>query len=143
MIESAALTLIAAGWRYLDGRGIPQLTAARNVIGIALALICAFVGLGMTWQAGIAGGLAALTLIAGFTDWPSLWSLARYGGPTCAIAVVGYLGGGPGLSCALYAAAGVLVGVVYVALHRLGWGLATAASEVIAGGAIVGGLAWL
>lgn len=145
MIESAALTLIAGAWRFLDGRGIPRAAWARNVIGLALALVCAYTGMGMTWQAGVCAAIAWTCLIAGYTDWREWWSLARYGGPTVAISVLGYLGGAPPVPCALYATGGVLVGLLYIVAHRYvpdtGWN--TPACETAAGAVIIGGLAWL
>jgi len=152
LIAATLLTLSAAIWRFLDGRGIPPKTTIRNAVGLAIALGCSGAGLAPApgvsvvslAVAALIGVLAWATLVLGHTRWESWWSLLRYGGPTCAIAALAYVGGAPVLACALYSLGGVLVGVLYRTLHNtrdFGWN--TAVCEVAAGGIIVGGLAWI
>lgn len=154
LIAATFLTVLAAAWRFLDGRGWGGRTTYRNLAGLAIALGCAYVGMGLTWQAGVCALLAWAALVLGYTNWPSWWSVARYGGPACAIAALAYLGGAPVLACALYSLGGVLVGVLYVAMHRpkdapedswrakdFKWN--TAVCETVASSVIVGGLAWI
>jgi len=141
---AAILTVLAAAWRFADGRGWGGRTTVRNAVGLAIALSCAYVGLGLTWQAGVCAVLAWVSMIAGYTDWPR-WevSVARYAGPTAAIALLASTVAPPA-PCVLYAAGGVVVAGIYVLLHRtrdFGWN--TAVCEVAAGAVIVGGLSWL
>jgi len=153
LIAATLLTLSAALWRFLDGRGIPPKTTVRNAVGLSIALLCSFSGILLgghnvgLWNAAAMSGCAILawaTLVLGHTRWESWWSVARYGGPTCAIATLACLGGAPVIACALYSLGGVLVGVLYVVLHRyLPFRYSTAVCEVAAGGVIVGGLSWL
>jgi hypothetical protein len=144
------LTIIAAAWRYADGRGIPTKTALRNVAGIVVALMCGWVGVG-GWLGLACGGLAALTLIAGYTKWES-WevSLPRYGGPTMLIAIVASFGGADLVPSVAYGLSGFMVAIVSVTTHNLlpgQWDFArdnaTKISEVVAGATIIGGIAWL
>lgn len=139
-----AMTILSALWRFADGRGWPAKTTVRNGIGLAIALACGYVGLGLAPLTGVCVLFAWATLILGHTNWPSWWSILRYGGPTCGIALLGYLGGANPLMAILYALAGLGVGFLYVALHRY-WPVrySTAVCEATAGAAIVGGLAWL
>ncbi|MEK9751598.1 MAG: hypothetical protein VW338_00080 [Rhodospirillaceae bacterium] len=145
MIEAVALTLVAGAWRYFDGRGIPRSTAARNVLGAALALVCAYVGMGMTWQAGVSAAIAITSLIVGYTDWRAWWSIARYGAATVAISVFVGITLGASVAVVLYGIGGCLVGALYVALHRVvrDFGFNTAVCETVAGLVVIGGLAWL
>lgn len=134
--------ILGAAWRYADGRGFGQ-TTVRNVVGLVIAVGAAYLGMGLTWQAGVCALLGWATLIIGRTDWSSWSSLARFGGPGCAIAVVGYLGGTPPLLAALYALACVLVGLAYTLLHRVNWKYSTRVCEALAGAVFIGGLAAL
>lgn len=60
------------------------------------------------------------------------------------IAVLGYLGGANPMAAILYGLSGILVGCLYVVLHRyLPFTYSTLTSEAVAGAVIVGGLAWL
>lgn len=146
---SISLTILAGLWRWADGRGWGGRTTYRNLAGLAIALGCAAAGMdGYGWgQMGTAAGCAIIawaSLIVGHTRWESWVSVARYGGPTCAIAALAYVGGAPVLACALYASGGVLVGLLYVTLHRyVPFRYSTAVCEAAAGAVIVGGLAWL
>jgi len=148
---AAVLAILAAAWRFCDGRGIPPKTTVRNAVGLAIALGCAYVGAwdhfpGVGRMVALAGCaiLAWASLVVGFTKWESWWSVVRYGGPACAIAGLAYLGTGNAEISALYALAGCFVGFLYVVLHRyLPFRYSTAVCEVAAGGIIVGGLAWI
>lgn len=145
---SIVLTILAALWRVIDGRGIGP-TWARNVAGLAIAMACAVSNRPLVFDITLAAMsgcavLAWLTMIAGYTKWESWWSVARYGGPSCVIAAIGYLAGAGIVPCVVYAAGGGLVSVAYVILHRyLPFKYSTLTSEAVAGAVIVGGLAWL
>lgn len=138
------LTVLAAAWRYADGRGKPwRETALRNAAGIVIALGCGWVGVG-GWFGLACGGLAALTLIAGYTKWESWLSLVRYGGPTLVVATVAYFGGASAAGAAVYAVGGFFVGTIYVIQHRyIPWKYSTVLSEISAGAIIIGGVSWI
>lgn len=140
--------ILGAAWRYADGRGWPAKTTVRNVIGLAIAMASVMSTRHPVFDITLAAmsGCAILawaTFILGFTNWPSWWSLVRYGGPGCAIAVLGYLSGAPALHAALYASAAILVGVAYTLLHRINWKYSTKVCEALAGAVFIGGLAAL
>jgi len=145
LIAATLLTLSAALWRFLDGRGWGGRTTYRNLAGLAIALGCAYVGMGLTWQAAGCALLAWGTLILGFTDWPN-WrvSFPRYVVPATVTAGFAEWGGADPIRCGLYFAASFGVAGLYVVLHRtrdFRWN--TAVCETVAGAVIVGGLAWL
>jgi len=164
MIFAIFLTLSAALWRFLDGRGWGGRTTYRNIAGLVAALACATNSVvyqnstNLIINAAALAGCAILawaTLVLGHTRWESWWSLFRYGGPTGVIAAISFFFAGlPPVVCAAYALGGVLAGLLYVAMHRpkdapedswrakdFKWN--TAVCETVAGGVIVGGLSWL
>lgn len=143
MVLVIGLTILAALWRVIDGRGYGP-SWARNIAGLAIAMACAYVAIGHTWQAGVCAVLAWLTMIAGYTKWESWWSVARYGLPTALIGGIAYSSGVAFWMSAAYAAGGAVVGFAYVAQHKyLPWKYSTVLSEVLAGAAIIGGLSFL
>lgn len=152
---SSALMVLAGVWRFVDGRGWPPVTIVRNLVGLAVASLCAWWGLGLTWQAGVCAVAAWLCLVAGYTDWPN-WrvSYPRYGLPTAAIAAVAYVGGAELVPLILYGLGGTVAATFYVvgqgmvfkwaeSAHPEYGGVGIMVIEFVAGAVVIGGLAWL
>jgi len=81
---SAALILLAALARVAVGMGF----VSRWFIYPAVALLCAYQGLGWTIEAAVFGTVMALTMGLGWTSWGNRpWMALRYGLPPMLLAI--------------------------------------------------------
>lgn len=79
--------VVAGAWRWFDGTngiffGVKMPTGVRNAITVLIALGAAFYAIGFAYWTMWAAGVAALSIVMGYTKWKSpTWQAVRFGVP--------------------------------------------------------------
>lgn len=153
------LTFVALGGavRWFDGTsghifGVHIPGALRSSLMGVIALGAAWYSIGnitALWAAAV----ATACLWAGYTEWRRWWMIARFGLPAAvAVAMPAGLGGVSSIDAFIYIGAGCAAGLSYPVLMRLGDHVDLAVGPAdgpewwcrwIAGGLLLGGLAWI